>query len=73
MEAGKTYYYPALETMPKSDVAGTKTTVFLVASPVPVADVKTRLTELGRPGKNQMQALFPKATIRSLAVRLPEP
>jgi hypothetical protein len=71
IEADKTYYYPDRDQRPKPDAADTKTTVFLVASPAPVADVKTRLKELDRTGKNQIQALFPKSTIRSLAVRLP--
>ena len=60
IEAGKTYYYPGPGRTPKPDVAGTKTTVFLVASPAPLADVETRLKKLDRPGKDQMQALFPR-------------
>jgi hypothetical protein len=71
IEAGKTYYYPGSGRTPKPDAAGKKTTVFLVASPAPVADVESRLKKLDRPGRDQMQALFPRATIRSLAVRLP--
>ena len=60
IEAGKTYYYPGQDQLPKSDATGTKTTVFLVASPTPVTDLETRLKELERPGKDQMQTLFPR-------------
>ena len=71
LEAGKTYYYPVQDHLLKSDAATTKATVFLVASPSPVTDLEIRLKELERLGKDQMKILFPRATIRSLSVRLP--
>ncbi len=71
LEAGKNYYYPAQEHLLKSDPNTTKATFFLVASPSPVTDLEIRLKELEHLGKDQMQILFPQATIRSLSVRLP--
>lgn len=71
LEAGKTYYYPAQEPLLKSDPNTTEATFFLVASPSPVADLEIRLKELEHLEKDQMQILFPQATIRSLSVRLP--
>ena len=71
LRRGKTYYYPARDHLLKSDPTSTQATIFLVASPNPVADLETRLRELERLGKDQMRMLFPQATIRSLSVRLP--
>jgi len=71
IEGGKIYYYPAQNHLPESDAATPAATVFLIAAPTPVTDLKVRLKELQRLGKDQMQILFPDATIRSLSVQLP--
>ena len=71
IERGKTYYYPAQNHLPKSAAATPAATVFLVASPSPVTDLKVRLKELQRLGPDQMRLLFPEATIRSLSINLP--
>ena len=71
LEAGKDYSYPVKNHLLQADTGAAGATIFLVASPTPVADLATRLKELERLGPDQMPLLFPEATIRSLSIDLP--
>jgi hypothetical protein len=71
LAAGKDYSYPGKNQPRQADTGAAGASIFLVASPTPIADVATRIKELERLGPDQMPLLFPEATIRSLSINLP--
>jgi hypothetical protein len=73
LEAGKDYSYPVKNHLLQADIdtGAAGATIFLVASPTPIADLATRIKELERLGQDEMPLLFPEATIRSLSINLP--
>ena len=71
LEAHKNYSYPVKNHLLQADTGAAGATIFLVASPSPIADLAARIKELERLGPDQMRLLFPKATIRSLSINLP--
>ncbi len=71
LEGGKPYHYPAKDLLLQSDPATGQVTIYLVATEKPVGDLAMKIQELEHHGINQIQNLFPGATIRSLTVTLP--